>query len=352
MAGRGTLADIIGPQHLRLNGGTSVTPRRTLNIIGGSVAMSDDAQANETVLDVGPSVLSPAVLTGVSQVAYDPPGFGDAQVLFLDTNTETWIEYFGELTPSVHVKTLINIGSRSIHLRHIYDYAANGRILCGGDLDREIKPREACTLLWDPTTGAYRVNARRELVIGERGTYTTTFNDRNAWLEAENRLVGDFGIDEPAVLHYLARLHLQSERAGANRIAQMSSWTAQGTASITPNIADPLGTAIGDRVVVNGSGNDVFYAASGYTASAAVAAAIVIKRVSTSGTLRLGNFVGAGYYDIDLSLLGDVPELIDANHPADRQCGVRCGRVRDRVHVPASHRGRTAHHRRVPSDRA
>lgn len=86
-----------------------------------------------------------------------------------------------------------------------------------------------------------------------------------------------------------------------------AAWTRRGTAAVVANDATaPDGNAAADKITVSTVTNDVFQVVTG-TVDAFYTPSFWVKRVSTSGTLRVGNPSDGlrGQWNIDLSAIGD-----------------------------------------------
>jgi hypothetical protein len=84
-------------------------------------------------------------------------------------------------------------------------------------------------------------------------------------------------------------------------------WTPIGSPTVLANDASaPDGETTADKITVS-SANKIYRSESGAVADAAVAVALWVKRVSTSGTLRLQHVTATanGQWDVDLSALPD-----------------------------------------------
>jgi hypothetical protein len=98
-----------------------------------------------------------------------------------------------------------------------------------------------------------------------------------------------------------------------------ASWTKRGTASVTANaIVGPDGATTGDQITVGFfSLNDIFQGGRSIAAGSATPS-LYIRRVSTSGILRVTNSQtnAAGEIRVDLSALPDAWTRVHPSHPA------------------------------------
>lgn len=107
--------------------------------------------------------------------------------------------------------------------------------------------------------------------------------------------------------------------AAASNDMTHANWTVQGTASVTANAAnDPFGAAIADSITVGTAGNGIYYNALNVATGTRNEIGFYLKRVTTSGTLRLecANGASNGRWDINLALLGTGWNHIQRDHAA------------------------------------
>jgi hypothetical protein len=104
----------------------------------------------------------------------------------------------------------------------------------------------------------------------------------------------------------------------------MSSWTKRGTAAsvdATTETTDPQGGYLACKITGIGAYtvDDIYQLLNGFGASAYISPSFWIKRISTSGTLRLFATYGLGCWDIDMSALPDTWVRIDESSPYKTQ---------------------------------
>jgi len=97
-------------------------------------------------------------------------------------------------------------------------------------------------------------------------------------------------------------------------------WTKRGTCAVTPNaIAAPDGTITADLISgVNTVGNDIYSVAATVPLNAPASPSFYINKVSTTGTLRVGNPSDSlkGNWHINLALVDFGWQRITVGHPA------------------------------------
>ncbi|HEY8357714.1 MAG TPA: hypothetical protein VIL30_09655 [Ramlibacter sp.] len=97
-------------------------------------------------------------------------------------------------------------------------------------------------------------------------------------------------------------------------------WSKRGTAAVVAGAtASPRAGSLADQITVGLFGtNDVYQTVPGLPVSVPLTASVRIKRISTSGVLRLQNATSstAGNWTVDLALLSDAWETLTAAHPA------------------------------------
>lgn len=115
---------------------------------------------------------------------------------------------------------------------------------------------------------------------------------------------------------------LLTEPASTNRILQSevwssASWTKRGSPIVSETNLAPNGLLTATRLTLGNSGTlDTYQIATGLTNSATFYNSIYMKRITTTGSLKLNNPAAAGQWNIDLSLLSDDWERITVNHAA------------------------------------
>ena len=99
-----------------------------------------------------------------------------------------------------------------------------------------------------------------------------------------------------------------------------AAWTKRGTCTVTPNaISAPDGTTSADLISgLGGTGNDLYSTVATVTLNAPDSPSFFINKVSTTGTLRVGNPSDSskGNWYIDLSLVGSGWQRITLGHPS------------------------------------
>ena len=99
-----------------------------------------------------------------------------------------------------------------------------------------------------------------------------------------------------------------------------AAWTKRGTCTVTPNaIAAPDGTITADLISgVNTIGNDIYSTVATIPLNAPASPSFYINKVSTTGTLRVGNPSDSskGNWHVDLALVGSGWQRITLGHPA------------------------------------
>lgn len=99
-----------------------------------------------------------------------------------------------------------------------------------------------------------------------------------------------------------------------------TGWTVRGTAVCDPtSVLAPDGSMTAERITVAAYGsNDIYQSSGGFTVATPVATAIWVKRVSTSGSLRIANRAGGGslgQWSVNLANLPDAWVRLTANSP-------------------------------------
>lgn len=96
-----------------------------------------------------------------------------------------------------------------------------------------------------------------------------------------------------------------------------ASWIKRGSPILTTNNLAPDGTSTATKVSIGNSGAlDLYQIATGLTASVAFTNSFWLKRITTTGSIKMNNPAAAGSWEIDLSLLSDDWELITKEHSA------------------------------------
>lgn len=181
-------------------------------------------------------------------------------------------------------------------------------------------------LMWPLTISAgvndtlrIQVGATRYTATIAAGTYYTPTSLAAAVLAALNAAVANSWTVGVSVAGRFvitgSTAFLVSRTTGTNRLLYSqqfdnAAWTKRGTAAVAANAGAlaPDGTATADRVSGIGAAgvNDLFQAATGFTANEALAPSVWIQRVSTSGTLVIANAQGGGTgaLNVDLAAIG------------------------------------------------
>jgi hypothetical protein len=116
---------------------------------------------------------------------------------------------------------------------------------------------------------------------------------------------------------------LNNQRSSANTATGgmlSATWTKRGTATVAAGcVTDPFGGCTADEITVGAvNTNDAYQYPTGFAANAALAQAVWIQRVTTTGSLSIVHPNGAanGAWSVNLALLPDAWERLVPGHAA------------------------------------
>lgn len=105
--------------------------------------------------DLAENVITPAALASQAD-NYSPSGFADATVVRVSSTGN--VDLTGlDATATLKRKTVVNVGSNRITLRHNFASAASNRFSTPSGLDWPLAPGESAVVLYDSSTAMWRV---------------------------------------------------------------------------------------------------------------------------------------------------------------------------------------------------
>lgn len=157
------------------------------------------------------------------------------------------------------------------------------------------------------------------LMRWSNGTFANA-STRYLWDVDGKVLYGAFAGGIPATAFIGNKERLQMEGARTNNMSlDFDGYGLRGTAVVTASQPDPNGGSTAFKMEgLNTGANDANLSLTGVTADAFVVASVWVKRISTTGSLRIRYGANSllGDYRVDLSMLSDDWERVTDTHPA------------------------------------
>lgn len=163
------LDGLIGIKQVTADGADPVPTRDTLHVAGVGIILTDDPDAEETVLTFGASGSTPSETITVDPpleddvTLFDPDGFDGADLVRIITASEDVIAIHGAAEPSITGdprKTLAyaNGSGFAIKLKHLSSTAtAHARFSCPLGVDYTLAQYSSIDMLYDATSHLWRL---------------------------------------------------------------------------------------------------------------------------------------------------------------------------------------------------
>lgn len=163
------LDGMIGIKQVTADGADPVPTRDTLHVAGDGIVLTDDPDAQETVLSFGSSGSTPSATITTDPpldddvTLFDPAGFDGADLVRIITAAEDAISIHGAAEPSVTGdprKTLVfaNGSGFDIVLKHLSSTAtAHARFSCPLGVDYVLAQYSSIDMLYDATSHLWRL---------------------------------------------------------------------------------------------------------------------------------------------------------------------------------------------------